>query len=86
MYRRKRGCRNDTTSQQSILNRNVSVSGLRCALALDWYSQGNTVDHINQRSVLDLFQPNFIIFFDKTIGKGIILTFLHSKSLKSINY
>ena len=34
-------------------------------------SQGDTVGRINQRSVLDLFQPNFINFFDDTIGKGI---------------
>ena len=49
----------------------VPVKGLRFAKALDWYSQGGTVDHINPRSVLDLFQPNFINFFDDTIGKDI---------------
>ena len=27
--------------------------------------------HIDLRSVLDLFQPNFINFFDDTIGKDI---------------
>ena len=32
----------------------VPVSGRRFATALDWYSQGDTVDHINQRSVLSI--------------------------------
>ena len=33
----------------------VPVSGLRFATALDWYSQGDTVDHINPRSVLSIY-------------------------------
>ena len=37
----------------------VPVKGLHFATALDWYSQGDTVGHINQRSALDLFHPIF---------------------------
>ena len=39
----------------------VPVKGLRFAKALDWYSQGDTVDHINQRSVLSIY---FLCLFD----------------------
>ena len=45
----------------------VPVKGLRFATALDWYSQGDTVGNTNQRSVMNLFQPNFIKFCDDAI-------------------
>ena len=64
----------------------VPVSGLRFATALDQYSQGDTVDHINQSSVMNLFQPNFIKFCDDAIVFDIFLSIPSFKLLKYMNY
>ena len=35
----------------------LPVKGRSVAEARDWYSQGDTVYHINQRSVMNVFPP-----------------------------
>ena len=49
----------------------VPVSGLCFATVLDWYSQGDTVHHINPRAVMNLYQPNFIKICYAAIVYGI---------------